>query len=108
MYQVVKDMVDKMGYEVRLSVFLFSLSCYFPFSNTNSYVSNVTKHQLFLQVRLVRVTTRVHEAYFAELYLSKVCNFWHRNASSIHFFKKLSRNSLSITSISLPSVLNFY
>ncbi|AAF98407.1 Unknown protein [Arabidopsis thaliana] len=38
MYQVVKDMVDKMGYEVRL----------------------------------VRVTTRVHEAYFAELYLSKV------------------------------------
>ncbi|XP_010459638.1 PREDICTED: bifunctional nuclease 2 [Camelina sativa] len=38
MYQVVKEMVQKMGYEVRL----------------------------------VRVTTRVHEAYFAELYLSKV------------------------------------
>lgn len=27
----------------------------------------------FLQVRLVRVTKRVHEAYFAQLYLSKVC-----------------------------------
>ncbi|XP_021892790.1 bifunctional nuclease 1 [Carica papaya] len=38
MYQVVKDMVDKMGYEVRL----------------------------------VRVTKRVHEAYFAQLYLTKV------------------------------------
>ncbi|CAH2036791.1 unnamed protein product [Thlaspi arvense] len=40
MYQVVKEMVDKMGYEVRL----------------------------------VRVTTRVHEAYFAQLYISKVGN----------------------------------
>ncbi|KAF8068543.1 hypothetical protein N665_1145s0011 [Sinapis alba] len=40
MYQVVKEMVDKMGYEVRL----------------------------------VRVTKRVHEAYFAQLYLSKVGN----------------------------------
>uniref|UniRef100_A0A1J3J4F2 Bifunctional nuclease 2 n=1 Tax=Noccaea caerulescens TaxID=107243 RepID=A0A1J3J4F2_NOCCA len=38
MYEVVQEMVDKMGYEVRL----------------------------------VRVTTRVHEAYFAQLYLSKV------------------------------------
>ncbi|XVE69836.1 hypothetical protein DITRI_Ditri10aG0023700 [Diplodiscus trichospermus] len=38
MYQVVKDMVDKMGYSVKL----------------------------------VRVTKRVHEAYFAQLYLSKV------------------------------------
>jgi len=41
MYQVVKEMVDKMGYEVRL----------------------------------VRVTKRVHEAYFAQLFLSKVCNW---------------------------------
>ncbi|XP_019059051.1 PREDICTED: bifunctional nuclease 1-like isoform X2 [Tarenaya hassleriana] len=40
MYQVVKEMVDKMGYEVRL----------------------------------VRITKRVHEAYFAQLYLSKVGN----------------------------------
>uniref|UniRef100_A0A1J3GPA1 Bifunctional nuclease 1 n=1 Tax=Noccaea caerulescens TaxID=107243 RepID=A0A1J3GPA1_NOCCA len=40
MYQVVKEMVDKMGY----------------------------------QVRLVRVTKRVHEAYFAQLFLSKVGN----------------------------------
>lgn len=40
LYQVVKDMVDKMGYEVRL----------------------------------VRVTKRVQEAYFAQLYLSKVGN----------------------------------
>ncbi|CAL0322381.1 unnamed protein product [Lupinus luteus] len=40
LYQVVQDMVDKMGYEVRL----------------------------------VRVTTRVHEAYFAQLYLTKVGN----------------------------------
>lgn len=40
LYQVVKDMVDKMGYEVRL----------------------------------VRVTKRVHEAYFAQLYLTKVGN----------------------------------
>ncbi|ESQ27597.1 hypothetical protein EUTSA_v10018837mg [Eutrema salsugineum] len=40
MYQVVKEMVDKMGYEVRL----------------------------------VRVTKRVHEAYFAQLYLSKMGN----------------------------------
>ncbi|CAH8313425.1 unnamed protein product [Eruca vesicaria subsp. sativa] len=40
MYQVVKEMVDKMGYEVRL----------------------------------VRVTKRVHEAYYAQLYLSKVGN----------------------------------
>lgn len=40
MYQVVKEMVDKMGYEVRL----------------------------------VRVTKRVHEAYFAQLFLSKVGN----------------------------------
>ncbi|KAK8624409.1 hypothetical protein V6N13_065754 [Hibiscus sabdariffa] len=38
MYQVVKDMIDKMGY----------------------------------QVKLVRVTKRVHEAYFAQLYLTKV------------------------------------
>jgi hypothetical protein len=28
-----------------------------------------------LQVRLVRVTKRVHEAYFAQLFLSKVCNW---------------------------------
>ncbi|XP_019415390.1 PREDICTED: bifunctional nuclease 1-like [Lupinus angustifolius] len=40
LYQVVKEMVDKMGYEVRV----------------------------------VRVTKRVQEAYFAELYLSKVGN----------------------------------
>ncbi|KAF5455880.1 hypothetical protein F2P56_025411 [Juglans regia] len=40
LYQVVKEMVDKMGYEVRL----------------------------------VRVTKRVHEAYFAQLYLTKVGN----------------------------------
>ncbi|KAJ6805382.1 bifunctional nuclease 1-like isoform X1 [Iris pallida] len=40
MYQVVKNMIDKMGY----------------------------------QVRLVRVTKRVHEAYFAQLYLTKVGN----------------------------------
>ncbi|MQL41427.1 bifunctional nuclease family protein, partial [Escherichia coli] len=40
LYQVVKDMVDKMGYKVRL----------------------------------VRVTKRVQEAYFAQLYLSKVGN----------------------------------
>lgn len=39
-YQVVQEMIDKMGYEVRL----------------------------------VRVTKRVHEAYFAKLYLSKVGN----------------------------------
>ncbi|XP_022941089.1 bifunctional nuclease 1-like [Cucurbita moschata] len=38
MYQVVKEMIDKMGYEVKL----------------------------------VRVTKRVHEAYFAQLYLSKI------------------------------------
>ncbi|KAK4752796.1 hypothetical protein SAY87_021594 [Trapa incisa] len=38
MYQVVKEMIDRMGYEVKL----------------------------------VRVTKRVHEAYFAQLYLSKV------------------------------------
>ncbi|XP_039065659.1 bifunctional nuclease 1-like [Hibiscus syriacus] len=38
MYQVVKDMIDKMGY----------------------------------QVKLVRVTKRVHEAYFSQLYLTKV------------------------------------
>ncbi|KAG6699299.1 hypothetical protein I3842_08G061300 [Carya illinoinensis] len=40
LYQVVKEMIDKMGYEVRL----------------------------------VRVTRRVHEAYFAQLYLTKVDN----------------------------------
>ncbi|XP_020219569.1 bifunctional nuclease 1 [Cajanus cajan] len=40
LYQVVKEMIDKMGYEVRV----------------------------------VRVTKRVHEAYFAQLYLSKVGN----------------------------------
>ncbi|KAK2660576.1 hypothetical protein Ddye_007109 [Dipteronia dyeriana] len=40
MYQVVKEMIDKMGYEVKL----------------------------------VRVTKRVHEAYFAQLYLTKVGN----------------------------------
>ncbi|KAL2346306.1 hypothetical protein Fmac_000306 [Flemingia macrophylla] len=40
LYQVVKEMIDKMGY----------------------------------QVRVVRVTKRVHEAYFAQLYLSKVGN----------------------------------
>ncbi|KAK7280686.1 hypothetical protein RJT34_25753 [Clitoria ternatea] len=40
LYQVVKEMIDKMGYEVRL----------------------------------VRVTRRVHEAYFAQLYLTKVGN----------------------------------
>ena len=40
LYQVVKEMIDKMGYEVRL----------------------------------VRVTKRVHEVYFAQLYLSKVGN----------------------------------
>ncbi|XP_028766044.1 bifunctional nuclease 1 isoform X2 [Neltuma alba] len=40
LYQVIKEMVDKMGYEVRLA----------------------------------RVTKRVHEAYFAQLYLTKVGN----------------------------------
>lgn len=40
LYQVVKEMIDKMGYEVRL----------------------------------VRVTKRVHEAYFAQLYLTKMGN----------------------------------
>ncbi|KAJ7966787.1 bifunctional nuclease 2-like [Quillaja saponaria] len=40
MYQVLKEMIDKMGYEVKL----------------------------------VRVTERVHEAYFAQLYLTKVGN----------------------------------
>ncbi|KAF2324607.1 hypothetical protein GH714_015597 [Hevea brasiliensis] len=40
MYQVVKEMIEKMGYEVRL----------------------------------VRVTKRVHEAYFAQLYLTKLGN----------------------------------
>ncbi|XP_048130804.1 bifunctional nuclease 2-like isoform X1 [Rhodamnia argentea] len=40
LYQVVKEMIDKMGYEVRL----------------------------------VRVTKRVHEAYFAQLYLTKTGN----------------------------------
>ncbi|XP_061356303.1 bifunctional nuclease 1-like [Gastrolobium bilobum] len=40
LYQVMKDMIDRMGYEVRL----------------------------------VRVTRRVHEAYFAQLYLTKVGN----------------------------------
>lgn len=40
LYQVVKEMIDKMGYEVKL----------------------------------VRVTRRVHEAYFAQLYLTKVGN----------------------------------
>ncbi|KAJ7957784.1 bifunctional nuclease 2-like [Quillaja saponaria] len=40
MYQVLKEMIDKMGYEVKL----------------------------------VRVTKRVHEAYFAQLYLTKVGN----------------------------------
>ena len=40
LYQVVKEMIDKMGYEVRL----------------------------------VKVTKKVHEAYFAQLYLSKVGN----------------------------------
>ncbi|KAF5740790.1 wound-responsive family protein [Tripterygium wilfordii] len=40
MYQVVQEMIDKMGY----------------------------------QVKLVRVTKRVHEAYFAQLYLTKVGN----------------------------------
>ena len=40
LYQVVKEMIDKMGYEVRA----------------------------------VRVTKRVHEAYFAQLYISKVGN----------------------------------
>ncbi|GAV84580.1 DNase-RNase domain-containing protein [Cephalotus follicularis] len=40
MYQVVKEMIDKMGFEVRM----------------------------------VRVTKRVHEAYFAQLYLTKVGN----------------------------------
>ncbi|WJX35966.1 Bifunctional nuclease [Trifolium repens] len=44
LYQVVKDMIDKMVYEVRAA----------------------------------RVTKRVHEAYFAEIYLSKV-NFELRN-----------------------------
>ncbi|KAL7175327.1 hypothetical protein ACSBR2_029014 [Camellia fascicularis] len=40
MYQIVKEMIDKMGYEVKL----------------------------------VRVTKRVHEAYFAQLYLTKLGN----------------------------------
>ncbi|KAL7207642.1 hypothetical protein ACSBR1_029566 [Camellia fascicularis] len=40
MYQIVKEMIDKMGYEVKL----------------------------------VRVTKRVHEAYFAQLYLAKLGN----------------------------------
>ncbi|GAB4852046.1 Bifunctional nuclease 1 [Ancistrocladus abbreviatus] len=47
MYQVIKEMVDKMGYVVKL----------------------------------VRVTSRVHEAYFARIYLSKVDN----KAESISF-----------------------
>ncbi|KAL6982749.1 Bifunctional nuclease 2, variant 2 [Sarracenia purpurea var. burkii] len=47
MYQVVKEMIDKMGYEVKV----------------------------------VRVTKRVHEAYFARLYLSKLGN----DAESVSF-----------------------
>ncbi|CAN1835513.1 Bifunctional nuclease 1 [Linum perenne] len=42
MYQVVKEMIDKMGYEVKL----------------------------------VRVTRRVHEAYYAQLYLTKVSSLY--------------------------------
>lgn len=38
-----------------------------------SSLMNILLMYLFLQVRLVRVTKRVHEAYFAQLYLSKVC-----------------------------------
>lgn len=37
-----------------------------------------------LQVRLVRVTKRVHEAYFAQLYLTKVCIIPHTSVD--HFF----------------------
>ncbi|WZZ08843.1 hypothetical protein YC2023_094764 [Brassica napus] len=58
MYQVVKEMVDKMGYEVCL---ILSASLY--------VISLSLEH--IAHVRLVRVTKRVHEAYFAQLYLSK-------------------------------------
>lgn len=47
LYQIIKEMIDKMGYEVKL----------------------------------VRVTKRVHEAYFAQLYLTKVGN----EAESVSF-----------------------
>ncbi|KAE8729240.1 Bifunctional nuclease 2 [Hibiscus syriacus] len=49
MYEVVKNMIDKMGY-------------------TACFIST----SIFELVKLVRVTKRVHEAYFAQLYLTKV------------------------------------
>lgn len=68
MYQVVKDMVDKMGYTVSRRLILPSTYlCQNRFQTLDCLV------YLFLfQVKLVRVTKRVQEAYFAELHLAKV------------------------------------
>ncbi|KAF9609481.1 hypothetical protein IFM89_016567 [Coptis chinensis] len=69
MYQVMAEMVEKMGYVVLL---------YFHLQQ-NAIV--VIFKVLFIhccfccQVKLVRVTKRVHEAYFAQLYLAKAIGF---------------------------------
>lgn len=68
MYQVVKDMVDKMGYTVSQTLTLsLTYLCQNLFQTLDCLV-----HLFLFQVKLVRVTKRVQEAYFAELHLAKV------------------------------------
>ena len=88
LYQVVKDMIDKMGYEVWLFVFglliclsLLFLNVLWCFHQALMMMSNDIIYCI-MQVRAVRVTKRVQEAYFAQLYLSKALS----NSSLYHFF----------------------
>ena len=65
LYEVVMEMIDKMGYQVWFCFFYTLISnpiCILVFPSCRS---------VLLQVRLVRVTRRVDEAYFAQLYLTK-------------------------------------
>lgn len=74
MYQVIKDMIEKMGYtvsgQIKISFPNSSLvesTLFFLPPRSTSYSGTL------LQVKLVRVTKRVHEAYFAQIYLTKAC-----------------------------------
>lgn len=79
-------MIDKMGYEVRfIYISSITLRQYHLTLDNFLAVLTVTFRILALQVKLVRVTKRVHEAYYAQLYLTKVYSL-HLCASADHPF----------------------
>ncbi|KAE9457008.1 hypothetical protein C3L33_11082, partial [Rhododendron williamsianum] len=65
MYQIVKEMIDKMGYAVSLYLVILVLITIEYFGVSSIMAAICCIHFLLVQVKFVRVTKRVHEAYFA-------------------------------------------